>query len=119
MREPSRTVLQVFAIRHKPTGKWMPARVNATAGGWSYWNPTSDDVVRDGNPRVFFTLRSAQNALTAWLMGEHSRKQGVHVDWEGIPDGYDDHVVNAPRAPRHRGEMEIVSFTLKEGDTHA
>lgn len=107
----------VFAIRHKPTGKWMPARLNKSPGGWSYWEPTSDDEAHDANPRIFYTLRSAQNALTAWLMGEHSRKQGVSVDWEGIPDGYDDHIVNAPPIPRRRDDMEIVGFSLIEKGT--
>lgn len=106
----------VFAIRHKPTGVFMPARINKAYGGWSHWDPTNGEEVHDANPRIFYTLRSAQNALTAWLMGTHIRERGMHYDWEGIPDGYDNHIVNAPATPRHRGDMEIVNFTLKEDD---
>lgn len=105
--------MQVFAIKHKPTGKWMPARLNKAPGGWSYWDPTDDAPAHDKNPRLFFTLRSAQNALTAWIMGEHRRESGTTYDWEGIPEGYDNHIIDEPKVPRSREQMEIVRMELR------
>jgi hypothetical protein len=91
----------------------MPVRIfRTTIGGWSYWEPT--DPVCTNHPRVFFSKRSAHNALTAWLMGQHRREYGTTYDWEGTPDGYDNHLVDAPKIPRHREDMEIVAMLLTE-----
>ena len=106
--------MDVFAIKHKPTGKWMPTRLNKIYGGWSYWEPTSQDRAHDENRRLFFTRRSAQNALTAWLMGEHRRESGTTYDWEGIRDDYDHHIIEKPKVPRLREDMEIVRLELRE-----
>lgn len=100
----------VYAIRHKPTGLCMPALPH---GGYTYWNPLRDDhtLLR---PRLMFTLKSAQNALSAWLQGCWKREQGTSYDWEGTPDCYDEMLVNAPPAPRRREDMEIVVLKLEE-----
>jgi hypothetical protein len=107
-------MLKTYAIRHIPSGKWMPARLNSSSGGWSHWEPTTDEKPYDSLPRLFATLRSAQNALSAWLNGKHYRRQGTYYDWEGIPDSYDELTVEAPEVSRVRSEMEIVPMLLKE-----
>lgn len=114
--------MKVWAIRHKPTGAWMPSRMfRASSGGWSYWipGPAPEGWAgydgHDKNPRVFYSLQSARNALTMWLQGTWERKSGTTVDWEGIPDGYDDMHVNAPPMERKRGDMEIVELCLTGG----
>lgn len=99
----------VYAIRHKPTGLCMPA----LRAGFSYWEPTTDDHT-GLRPRLMFTLKSAQNALSAWLQGQWKRNQGTSYDWEGIPEGYDEVVVSGPKQPRRREDMEIVVLSLEE-----
>lgn len=110
---------EVFAIRHIPTGEYMPNKMSrAGAGGWSSWIP---GPVLDGyggcdgydkNPRIFFSLRSARNALTAWLMGVHSRSTGITDQGWDTEDHYDEHIIEAPPVPRVRAEMEIVPLQL-------
>jgi hypothetical protein len=105
--------MKVFAIRHKPTGEWMPHRLNRTPGGWSHWIPGDElDKPHDANPRLFFTLQSARNALTMWLQGKWKRDQGTSYSFDG-PEGYDEMTVNAPPVPRTRGDMEIVELELR------
>lgn len=109
--------MEVFAIRHKPTQSWMPARMFKTIGrGWSYWTPGDTVEGLDGfdkNPRIFFTKRSAQNALGAWLNGRWEAQTGTDGDWE---TGYFTVDIGpAPMKPpveRKREDMEIVSLTL-------
>lgn len=99
----------VYAIRHQPTGLCMPA----LSGGYSYWEPTTAN--HEGmHPRLFFTLKSAQNALSAWLQGQWKREQWSGYDWEGIPDGYDKMTIKKPPAPRRRDDMKIVVLDLTE-----
>lgn len=105
----------VFAIRHIPTQEFMPCRMNKGHTGWSYWSPGNrGDPPYDRNPRLFFSRKSATNALTMWLQGVWKRDQGTSHDWEGIPDGYDELTSNTPPIPRNREEMEIVEFKLME-----
>ncbi len=111
--------IEGFAIRHIPTGEYMPCRMfRCRGGGWSHWipGPAPDGWAGcngfDKNPRIFFTLRSAQNALTAWLMGVHRREVGTSHDWEGTPDGYDDHIIDDAPVPRVRADMEIVPLWI-------
>lgn len=111
--------MEVFAIRHKPTQAWMPARMFKQYGGWSHWEPEpvpeghGDMSGYDKNPRIFFTKRSVQNALKAWVQGAWMSQTKQDGDWE---TGY--HRVSAgpapekPVNPRKREDMEIVALEL-------
>lgn len=99
----------VYAIRHKPTGLCMPAM----PAGFSYWEPETDNHV-GLRPRLLFSLKSAQNALSAWLQGQWKRHQGTDYSFEGIPEGYDEISVKDPKRPRRREDMEIVALSLEE-----
>jgi len=85
---------ECFALRHRATGKWMPARMFSGASGWSYWEPTTDDKPRDPGPRLFFTLTSARNAASAWAQGYWRRHTETEGSWE---EGYYD--VSCPPIP--------------------
>jgi len=114
--------MKVFAIRHKPTGEFMPHRMYRTRErGWSHWvpGPEADGWAGangyDKNPRLFFTLQSARNALTAWLQGPWKATVETDGDWEtGYYDVPGTPAPTSPPAPRHRADMEIVTFTLSE-----
>jgi len=106
---------QFFILRHTATGRVMPAQMSRSGrGGWSFWNPASPDTNEHGHgpvPRLFPTLRSAQNARGAWAQGEHTRKSGVTYDWEGTPDGYDDHFIKP--VGRQLADLEIVPAVIE------
>lgn len=90
--------MRVFAIRHKPSGEYMPAQMFRTARrGWSYWDPGSEEcggvtIV----PRLFATIGPAKRALNAWLVGPIA------------PGGQ----CIRPAVPRRRDEMEIIECQL-------
>ncbi len=106
--------MKVFAIKHKPSGEWMPHRMNRAPGGWSHWTPgAAEDKPHDMNPRLFFTLQSARNALTMWLQGKWERHQGTNHSYFDGPEDYDNMIVNTPSVPRCRGDMEIVELELR------
>ncbi|MEY2653414.1 MAG: hypothetical protein RLZZ524_441 [Pseudomonadota bacterium] len=95
----------------------MPARLESSVrGGWSYWDPSTPDSQAAhplSPPRLFVTLRSAQNARSAWAQGHHKREAWSGYDWEGVPDGGDTHVVlDVGRKP---DDLEIVPATLQVG----
>lgn len=112
--------MEVFAIKHKPTGEYMPARMSRTSSrGWSHWvpGPAPDGWGGcdgyDKNPRVFFTLQSARNALTAWLKGMHNCSRGTTSGtWDSPPESYEVIEIAAPPVERKREDMEIVTLEL-------
>lgn len=108
------TAALVYAIRHKPTESYMPARMFKQSGaGWSYWEPT--DVGNklgllgvDRNPRLFFSHAAAALAANAWLRGQW--ECGYGVDGERLSPR-----PGAPDGPERRAEdIEIVEFKLME-----
>lgn len=103
-----------FVLRHKATGRVMPAQMSRSwRAGWSYWEPASVDRSDHGHgsvPRLFETLRSAQNARSAWAQGYHRRESGTTYDWEGTPDGYDDHIIED--AGRKLDDLEILTVEI-------
>jgi hypothetical protein len=118
---PPMYMADVFAIRHKPTGAFMPSRMfRAGSGrGWTHWDP--NDATAGGyggfdkNPRVFFTRKSANKALGAWLAGPWEKTRVDEGDWVTGYTTFDGPPVPfTPKVPRLSAEMEIVSLTLHE-----
>ena len=106
--------MEVYSIRHIPTGRFMPYRMHRSyTRGWSYWGPLQPHEY-DGMPRIFFTRRAAINALSMWLHGVWkndttcSGEYGEDISVETVPF--------APAQPRHRNEMEIVVMELIDTD---
>lgn len=112
----------VYCLRHKATGKWMPARMYRTsAAGFSFWNPYETRpgwVPHEPNPRIFFTRQSAKNAKAMWEAGEWRKRFGP-ADCS-MPFGPEEFIGIAPAAPenpRAKGDLEIVAMTLRERKT--
>lgn len=104
--------MKLFVLKHTATGALMPAQMSRTTrGGWSYWDPPGEG--HGTLPRLFTSLRSAQNARSAWAQGRHKREVWSGYDWEGIPDGYDNHVITD--AGRKLTDLEIVPAELHVG----
>lgn len=116
----------VYAIRHKPTGNFMPARMFKQSGfGWSWWEPTETRVgyvAFDQNPRLFFSFASACNALGQWLRGPLNKRvvdygsQDCSVPFSPPETGWE--VMNAEVGTgypkRRREDMEIVTLQVAE-----
>lgn len=115
--------MKVWVVKHKPTGEWMPARMNRQGrGGWSWWIPgTVPDGLAgcsngfDKNPRVFFTRVSAQRAASQWLRGPMATRE--HFQGSGYfepPESYTTvDLVEVPGIPPRRPQdLEIVEGEL-------
>lgn len=111
--------MKVFAIRHKPSQRFMPVPTGKHGSGSSFWEPAE---TLDGTmPRLFSTKRKASSSLTQWLRGRH---EPVQEPVEQSDDFF--HVggmvtVGAKVAfdpSRIPADMEIVTFELKETHTH-
>ena len=65
----------LYAIKHVPTGKLMPARVFRTSsGGYTHWEPPDTKPGGYGGynpllPRFFLDKHAAAVAVTCWLKG--------------------------------------------------
>lgn len=103
--------IKLYAIYHKPTQTYMPARMFATTtAGWSWWEPTGINGLGGlpGVPRLFTQPRLARVALTAWLKGP--TKIGVkHINaFETTQKATHE----TPYQPRRLKDMEIHEIQL-------
>lgn len=105
--------MQVFAIRHKPTGEFMPARMSRNGfGGWSWWREPNVSAF-DKTPRIFPSKQGAQNALTAWLQGRWVTEYTTSGSWEGESTEKTP-VPEKCETPRVREDMELVQLLLTD-----
>ena len=122
--------MKVYAIRHIPTGRFMPVPTGKNGSGSSYWDPLTDShnpqitkTPVDGVtvygiplPRLFPLRRSASSALTQWLRGRHVVvTERTHPD-DGFGQSWDEPVGTAVEhdSSRKADDMEIVAFELVE-----
>lgn len=117
----------LHAIKHVPTDTFMPARMFRSfshSGGWTWWEPHETRpgyTPHDPNPRLFYSLQSARNALTAWLRGPLTRQEveDGSIDCSATFSSPDYHTEVLPAKhsealPRSRSAMLIVAFDLTE-----
>lgn len=93
--------MNLFAIRHKPSGGFLPWNNRISKRGGTWVDPSTTLP-----PRFFYTRRAAVLALRAWLSG----KMTYSVD-------YDTNAVDLSILPdpnRKAEDMEIVDFVLVE-----
>lgn len=100
--------IELFAIRHEPSGLTLPAAKGRAGRGGSWVEPSAEP------PRFFHSERSAKIYLTIWLQGqvECSRGGGTY-DAFGDDDYYEVTQLK-PVASRRREEMKIVCFHMVE-----
>lgn len=100
-----------WAIKHKPTGHYLPVPRGRMGRGGSFTEPCKPEPgVLNTQARLFDTKRSADNCLSQWLRGEH---HGVFEYEEGYT-----YTVGAdvkPVASRVREDMEVVEVKIVEG----
>ena len=101
-------LMPYWAIRHKPTGKFLPNPKGRAGRGGSHTEPTSAGAAR---PRLFESPIGARNALAQWLRGKHVCSRGELSDGAGTYETYEDtEVIHVPS--RIKADMEIVSIGL-------
>jgi hypothetical protein len=93
----------LYAIRHKPTGAYLPMRWESRRG-YSHDEPTPGAV-----PRLFKNEKAAKAALKAWLQGTWERSISQSYDGD-----YDEVLSTTPQPSRHEDEMEIVELGLAD-----
>ena len=94
------TTMELYLIRHMPSGGYLPAPETMSGRGGSRMVPTPAEK---RPPRLFRSYRAAQSALAMWLKGEFVREHSF--------DG-EDRVRVQSRPNRKKDEMEIVSVVV-------
>lgn len=91
--------MKYFAIRHKPTGKYLPQGSKKRGG---FTSDTPMDMSKRP-PRLFMKKHHAQYALDLWVKG----RWGVRLTAE-----HDDFLVPSPVKGRNKDDMEIVEIEI-------
>lgn len=91
----------IWVIRHKPTGKLLPA--NPRGYGHTQMNIENNGKMKHLVPRMFLSEREAKMCLGRWLLGVHK------LYWE---DGLD---ISEPEEKRVREDMEVIEIELITG----
>ena len=96
-----------YVIRHKPTGRLLPARARSTS-----WDFTTPDGVYE--PRLFKSERAAKNCATCWAQGVWTADIREESDgWE-----YPSYAVQDTPSPkavpgRNRDDLEVLPARLE------
>lgn len=99
---------RLFAIRHKPSGAFMPEPKGRCMRGGSHLEPEKDVM-----PRLFHSERSAKAALTQWLRGKHvADYDWDYDDYSGKEYKYQCGTNIIPQPHRKREDMEIVPVSI-------
>ena len=102
---------KLYAIYHKPTGKYMPARMfRTTHRGWTWWEPTNIHDLGGFDvevPRLFSKKSSAVQAMGYWLNGNHRAVTSGH--YEDFEFGIE---TRSPEIPRKPADVEIHIISL-------
>lgn len=100
-------MMPLFAIRHKPSGFYLPQPNGFAGRGGSFTEPV-DCSGTTINPRLFKSKIGARNALTQWLRGKHFPQYDYDDNGCRYIIGGDP----LPQPHRKKEEMEIVEFAL-------
>lgn len=96
--------MSMFAIRHKPTGAFMPTFGSRKGrGGFTHDEPSTT-----ATPRLFQRRQYAQAALAHWLKGRLTVRS--YQDYSGE---YDEDWSYEPIADRKAEDMEIVEVRIE------
>jgi len=94
-------IITVYAIRHKPSGGYLPMPRGRLGRGGSHTEPVIPDGSIEKHPRLFPNERNAKNCLAAWLHGKYFAYGEFGEDIE-----------IKPQPNRVREDMEIVPITI-------
>lgn len=91
-----------YAIRHIPTGHYLPEPMGRQGRGGSHTEPLPFSTELAKCPRIFDTERAAKSALGQWLRGK------FYCYRDGDESSYEEDVEIVPQWHRKRVDMEIV-----------
>lgn len=94
-----------YVIRHKPTGRLLPARVLTT----HYDFDTPEGVFE---PRLFNTERAAKNCATCWAKGAWTQETRTEGAWDEPSYSYLAAPTPDPVPGRRREDLEVVEAKL-------
>ncbi len=103
------TTIILYAIRHKPTGNYIPESFGVNGRGGSHLEPVPATSGKFTRPRFFHTERAARIFLTGWLKGKV-------VAWAGYDSHtgeYDSGLDTVPVPTRIAAEMEIIPYSVE------
>lgn len=103
-----------WAIRHKPTGRYMP-QSNSKRHGYTYDEPT---IMENSHwcPRLFGREQDAKTALTWWLKGVTTMcySGGPYQNaWGDIEDDFGEDWRTKYEVGRKAEDMEVVRLKLE------
>lgn len=97
--------MNVYAVKHIPTGLHMPLRKQAK--GSSNWVPGLRDTDHETtHMRIFPTIQAARCAMHSWLRGR------VQVSRGGFGEDYEEDMKIVKDPTRRKQDVEVVTFTL-------
>jgi len=101
-------LIPLYAIKHVPSGKFLPEPTGRSRRGGSHVGPEDPN---EHPPRFFTKESTAKIVLSHWLRGIVVAERGTY----GSPDyePYED-IRTIPVPTRKREEMQIVKFNLIE-----
>lgn len=97
--------MNVYAVKHIPTGLFMPQRNQAR--GSSNWTPGLPDSDHETtHMRIFPTMQAARCAMHSWLRGR------VQVSRGGYGEDYEEDMKIIKDPTRRKQDVEVMIFTL-------
>lgn len=100
----------LYAIKHKPTGFYLPEPTGRQGRGSSHTEPTDP---KEARPNLFPSELSARRCLIQWLRGKHTAyMNSEYDDMGGHLFYYQDGTEVQPQTHRKAEDMEIVEIQL-------
>lgn len=98
----------MYAIRHKPSGAYLPVPYGRGGRGGSHVDPIHFKGDPKQLPRMFPTLVGAKAALGQWLLGKFECDRSYGYDSLNHEYWQDENVRIVPVPHRVREDMEII-----------
>lgn len=103
-------MITLYAIKHKPSGGYLPIPRGRLGRGGSHTEPMIPDGSIEKQPRLFPNEKNAKNCLAAWLHGKYVAYRGRDYGLDGAD--YYEEIELKPQPHRIREDMEIVPITI-------
>lgn len=112
------TTITLYAVRHKPTGFYIPRPQRSDGRGGSFTKPfnfadpnsngLSSRTMKNAQPRFFTEERAAKIFLNAWLQG----KWVCHRLYGGYDDDWGEETYPVKDETRVAEDMEIIPVEI-------
>lgn len=98
----------LYAIRHKPTGDYIPRALGREGRGGSHLEPVEPTGSKETRPRFFETERAAKIFLSSWLKGKVVHTSG----YDSLNGEYWEDTEIVPVPSRKAEDMEVVQYVV-------